>query len=40
MAIAGSRNERRREGIVIGLGVFALLVGAMAKCGGGSSKYV
>ena len=27
-------------GIVIGLGVFALLVGAMAGCGGDSSKYV
>ena len=27
-------------GIVIGFGVFALLVGAMAGCGGDSSKYV
>ena len=27
-------------GIVIGLGVFALLVGAMAGCGGDGSKYV
>jgi hypothetical protein len=27
-------------GIVIGVGVFALPVGAMAGCGGDSSKYV
>jgi hypothetical protein len=27
-------------GIVIGLGVSALLVGAMTGCGGDSSKYV
>jgi hypothetical protein len=27
-------------GIVIGPGVFVLLVGAMAGCGGDSSKYV
>jgi hypothetical protein len=27
-------------GIVIGLGVFALLEGAIAGCGGDSSKYV
>ncbi len=28
-----------RTGIAIGLGVFALPVGAMAGCGGDSSKY-
>ena len=27
-------------GIMIGLGVFTLLVGAVAGCGGDSSKYV
>jgi len=36
----GTVMDAGGTGIFIGLGVFALLVGAISGCGGDSSKYV